>query len=271
VKFCSVVSLFLFVSSSLTIRAEDDTSTLTLKWMKSRAAATTISFQTPDPTSEIELLPNPLFRYSDRPRKIIDGSFWCWEHRGRPVAFQKVEHYEHSDPAQQWLYCFASASKKRLNTEWGNGQSWSAEQPGISFVKLTDTSPRRVTRQNFPLLAKAAAQKFSVLLTEEFHNSQEQLRFLPRPIHQYVDESGIIGAVFGFASGTNPDALLLIEFDPRKESVQWRYAWIRMTICRLSVTLNAEEVWSVPYRPFSRMGKYESWMFYLEDAQPETK
>lgn len=217
-----------------------------------------------------ELIPNPLFRYSDQPRGIIDGSFWCWQSDGRPIAFQKIEYYDRDDESLRWFYCFASASQQRIHAKWGVGEQWTATAPGVKLQTLTSepVSDENALRVSFQI--KNIARRFSVRLEDTVAGTEEQLRLISRPIYQYGNlTTESMGAVFSFASnGTNPDVLLLIELDKQKSGKTWKYGLLQMTTGKLTARLSDEVVWTAPYRTpsFDRPSKFDSWLFFYESS-----
>ena len=261
--------LLLFLSIAAVIDcqclgAQEIESSSRLQAMRARSAGTSISFRDQLNKGDITMLSSPLFRYSDEQRAILDGSFWCWASEGRPVAFQKVENYRSDDAARQWLCCFASASPNQIDVAWKSGQSWMSQKPGITWMPLR-SGTKVSTPREFSVESKRLARKYSVTLYEDTHRTQEQLRFLSRPIYEYQTTDKNRGAVFGIATGTNPDALLILEVSESGDAAEWKSAWIQMTMGRLISRVGEEEVWTAPYRTYAGVGKFESWLFFFED------
>lgn len=218
-----------------------------------------------------ELIPEALFRYSDQPRGIIDGSFWCWHIDGQPVAFQKIEYYNRDDESLRWFYCFASASQQRIDAKWGVGEQWTATAPGVKLQTLSGEPAPDGNELRVSFQIKNIARRFSVRLEETAAGTSEQLRRIARPIYQYgnLTTAKSMGAVIGFASnGTNPDALLVIQLDREKSGGKWKYGFLQMTIGKLTAKLGDEVVWTAPYRTpdFYRPSKFESWLFFYESS-----
>src|SRR4051794_163150 len=72
-----------------------------LKLMLRRAQGTTIKLVANPDRADIELIPKPLFHYSDEPRRILDATLWGWTREGRLIAVCKIEKYDHS-PERTW-------------------------------------------------------------------------------------------------------------------------------------------------------------------------
>lgn len=51
------------------------------------------------------------------------------------------------------------------------------------------------------------------------------------------------GAIFAFAIGTDPEALLILESRKSGDSFRWEYAFARFHFLTLSAQLNGNEIW----------------------------
>ena len=257
--------------------AGEEAAAARLEQMTRRARSMTVAFAEPRASGgKANLVAKPLNRYSDRPRGILDGTFWCWRSDGRPVAFSKIEIYDNDDPSLRWFYCFASASQERIRAKWELGQQlveqWTATSPGITLQPLLDEPTPGTNELRVASQLKQISRRFSVRLEDVIAGTKEQLRLVPRPIYEYGQSiaADARGAVFRFASkGTNPDALLLIELTRGDSARQWRYGWIQMTTGKLTAQLDDEVVWTAPYHApdASNPSKFESWLFFHESAE----
>ncbi len=73
-KFCAIA--FLSLPCGL-LSAQDDSDKL-FQEMKQLSQETVVSVKMGDEKKTAELIPTPVFRYSDQPRKILDASLWAW-------------------------------------------------------------------------------------------------------------------------------------------------------------------------------------------------
>lgn len=238
--------------------------------MRARAEQTSVVVVSDEQQLAAKLVPAPLFRYSDQPRDIIDASFWAWQRRGRPVAFQKIEVYRRQGRLH-WFYCLSSSSESRIAVEWEVGEKWSAKKPGIAFRSFPEGPAAARTKAGRLRQMRAMARRLTVTLRDEIADTQEDLRLLTQPIQRYGDPSdeSFGGAVFGYASnGTNPDALALIQTRQAPSGPAWEYAWIQMTAGHLTGRLDGQTVWTAPYRvPNAAVpSKFDTWMFFRESA-----
>lgn len=214
-------------------------------------------------------LAEPLFRYGDQQRKILDATIWGWGAKGRPIALCKIERYEERSGESPWLYCLASLSTEVIDIEWAGGRRWASTRPGLSLRPLPDgptpaDAPALRLRQLKEISRRFAATSFDTPV-----RTQQELRLLVRPIVRYANaEAGMIdGAIFGLTdNGTNPAALLVVELQKSKSGSAWSYGVAGMTQAGLSLRLDGSEVWSKPYT--REMGSEETWVWFREAVKP---
>lgn len=268
-----------FMASSIPDAASGDDNDATkqeglLAGMRLRAAETQVVQLGDDKPVLLKASAEPLFRYSDEPRDILDATMWAYGTPGRPAAIQKIEVY-HDRGAAKWFYCLASFSEGLLKTNWRDGETWSSQKPGITFRTLADAPQPAASAFQRLLQMKTVSRRFDALLFNEPTDNPVKkpvnLRPLPRPLYRYSDlKEGIEdGALFGFATnGTNPDTLLAIEVHRAGVSGHtWKYGLVRMTLYQVIVKLDNIQVWQVPYVPYQgpdRPSKFDSWLFFHE-------
>lgn len=208
----------------------------------------------------------PLIHYSDRVRRLPESTLWVWEQRRVPVLFCKIERLTGGEGGtKMWQYCCAPATTEKADVTWGRNFRWRARESSFHWSPLAnapeprDQSPARLTQM------KAIAREFSGRTEQAPAKSQQKLRLLSSPLHQYAapDENVVDGTVFGLTSnGTNPDVLLLIQaLDKPADNSRWRYAVVGMTGDAADVTHQEKTVWSKPYS--DGPGDYRSWMWYI--------
>lgn len=235
-------------------------------WMRTYAEGTLIKLQRTDEDEEqlAELVPNPVFRYSDEERAIPDATLWVWTRNARPVAFQKVEGNNHGG-GQAWTICFASLSEGLIYVDWPMGRKYAARKPGVTFIPVPGAvapadNPRARTAQ-----LKTLKERFTGRLNVDGEGKGgAETRTMAKPIFEYSDpESKLpLGAIFGMTStGTNPDLLLLIE--ARRDGdgkLRWEYAHARMTSNSVRVRLDDVEVWA---EEEVSSAAFENWIFFF--------
>ena len=105
-------------------KAKKETREKLFEKMRTRAETTKVYSLADNKRTEAKLVPQPIFRYSDQPRFIVDATMWVWGTKGRPIAMCKVERYR--QPNREWLYCMASLSPGLIEIQWQSGRRWTA-------------------------------------------------------------------------------------------------------------------------------------------------
>jgi hypothetical protein len=242
-----------------------------LQAMRAKAQTLKVRDSADDTGDALPMLSEPLFRYSDQPRRILDASLWAWGRKGRPEVMAKVEGYDRPQ-GTQWLFCVVSLSSATVTVDPADGgHVWSSTEPGMELQTLDDGPEPAASKAGRLRQMKEVARRFSATITVDPNEQNvQEMRFLPQPIHRYGDDQpgGMSGALFGFTTnGTNPDALLAIELARQEESAfAWRYALAGMTQGGLSVKLDEKEVWTKAYQPGPT--EYGNWLWYFEGKRP---
>jgi len=235
--------------------------------LRHRAEGTRVFIVDDDGREEVEMRSEPVFRYADQPRSIVDGTLWVWGESGRPVALQKVEYFP--VVPTNWTYCLASLSSGLVAAEWRGGRRWTATKPGVELRPCDDAPQAAANKSGRIRQMKELARRFSVRSSEGTDRS-EQLRLMQQAIHRYADpEHGLEdGAIFGFGSGTNPACLLLIELRIDDQSPpSWQYGFVGMSAESLRAHLDDHEVWFFPAA--GKIGAIDSWIWFFESPGME--
>lgn len=230
--------------------------------LRLRAERTRVFAVEGDSRVEASMRPEPVFRYADQPRGIVDGTLWVWGESGRPVALQKVEFYPPTP--SNWTYCLASLSEGLVSAEWRGGRRWTATKPGVELHMLEDGPAASADNAGRIRQMKEIARRFAVRSSETTPRD-EQLRLLPQPVHRYAHlEQGLQdGAIFAFGSGTNPACLLLVELHSgESSSPRWHYGFVGMSAESLRARLDDTEAWYFPAA--GKVGAIDSWIWFFE-------
>lgn len=230
--------------------------------MRRRAEHTQVFVVDGNRREEVKMRGEPVFRYADQPRGIVDATLWVWGEPGRPVALEKVEYYPPTPT--NWTYCLASLSPGLVAADWRGGRRWTATKPGVEMRLLDDGPEPSATKPGRMRQMRDIARRFTVKGSEGT-NRGEQLRLLSQPIYRYADADGDVedGTIFGFGSGTNPNCLLLVEVSPKGESDErWQYGFVGMSAESLRARLDDREVWYFP--PAAKIGGLDSWIWFFE-------
>ena len=242
--------------------AQDAESAERLALMRLRAEHTQVFLVDGARRDKLAMRKEPVFRYADQPRGIVDATLWVWGEPGRPVALQKVEYYPPTPTS--WTYCLASLSPDLISAEWRGGRRWTATKPGVEMHRWDDAPRASASKSGRARQTKELARRFSVRGSEGT-NRQEELRLMTQPVYRYSDlEKGLEeGAIFGFGSGTNPNCLLLIELVGDEQSdTRWHYGFVGMSAESLRARLDDHEVWYFPLA--ARIGGLDTWIWFFE-------
>ena len=234
-----------------------------LSAMRAQVETVVVRRQMDDDWTAVELSPEPLFRYADVPRGILDASLWCWGAKGRPVALTKLEMVKASaNVAAQWQYCAASLAERPVWIAWPTRPRFVSSKAGLELHTILESpqpgdKPATRLRQMKDLVKRFSATIF----IDGKEALKQEMRQLASPIHRYADDAtGLVdGAIFGFSTnGTNPDVLLLIEARSAKEAPpQWQYGIVGMTYAEAHVRLDRTEVFEVPFPP-----QFDTWALW---------
>jgi hypothetical protein len=214
-----------------------------LAQMRERVVAIDVERNVQGERRRIPLHGEPLFRYSDQPRGLIDATLWSWGTTGRPVALAKVESAVTAEKTPYWQYCVTSLADGPVEFSFGNGRSFAAKKPGLELRKFDgapppDDRPAGRLRQMKELIVRFSGTIHAIHVGKSELQKQE-MRLLPSPIHRYADEKAAItdGVIFALSTnGTNPDMLVLIELRGDVQSAQeWHYAIVKMTYSEVHI------------------------------------
>ena len=213
-----------------------------------------------------KLVPEPLWRYHDRPRNIVDGTLWCWTCQGRPVAFEKIERCR-LPGRPNWLHAFASFAPGTLAAVWPGDLTWSSARPGRVFSALPGGSPAAANGPARLRQMEQLARGFQVVrtepnVTENMHSSHRRSIVTPtRP-----PGSRMRTCSPWLATARTPISCWQSSLHGKKAAqAAWSYALVRMTLAAISVSVQGHEVWSAPYlQPTAplRPTHFETWTYF---------
>ena len=205
----------------------------------------------------------PVLRYTDPGGITTDASVWIWGNQGRPAIIAGIFFLTQEGRDPKWSCELLSLADGGVTVHSDVGWNWAPEKGDLHWLAIADApgdSDRLRLRQ-----MKGIAGRYEV--TTSGGTLKSQLRLMVQPLFRYADEErGLIdGAIFSFASGTNPEALLIVECRKAGNAVAWHAAFVRFGASACQARLGEAVVWERPaigrWDPnepyFSRFGPVE--------------
>jgi hypothetical protein len=215
-----------------------------LKNLKRTAASYTM-FPAADLKRTFKFREDAALRFSNPITGCKDGALFLWVDRGRPQAVAKVFTYDNEIFCLEWQ----SLSEGTIGAERDGKSVWSPTARGVTYQELPGAPAPAASAAERLRQMKALADKFSATYADGSTGAKPvDLRLLVRPAFRFEpgdDKSGPDGAVFAFANGTNPMALLLLEARPVGESRKYHYAFARMGSGAVAARHDDKEIFSV--------------------------
>jgi hypothetical protein len=191
-------------------------------------------------------------RWANNTRGSEDGATVLFIHRGRPVAAACVF------PLRGTInHEFDAIHGRDLTARRKDDVDlvWRPSSPELKPLPVPDAPPPERTPPARLRQMKSLAEQFqaSMLGWDPADGVREELRLLPRPLYRYElakgKDSGLVdGAVFAFVTGTDPEALLLLEAT-QGDKAQWQYTFVRRTTAGLEGRHGDKVVWTAEPRP----------------------
>ena len=239
-----------------------------LKEMRTTVAAIKVTEKAGEQLHPAKLVDEPVFRYSDEQRFIRDATMWVWTVNGRPVSVMKLERYGFPDPARRWLFNVGSVSPNLLTVTWPFDRAFESKKPGLSFLPLSDGPKIAESKSARLIQLKQLVRRFTATMTGgAADDAKTEMRLLPTPLFRYTSPLAEIvdGALFGLsATGTNPDAIIAIQWRGEEKSGRWEFGITGMTNGGLQVRLDDKPVWSQPYL-VGRGQVFETWTWFFSE------
>lgn len=189
-------------------------------------------------------------RWANNTRGSEDGATVLFIHSGRPIAaacvFPLRGAINHEFDA---IHGRDITARRKDDTDlvWRPGAPALKPAPILAAPKPEGTPAARLRQM------KTLAEQFqaSMLGWNPGDNVREELRLLPRALYRYElpKESSLLdGAVFAFVTGTDPEALLLLEAT-QGDAATWQFTFVRRTTAGLEARHRDKVVWTAEPRP----------------------
>jgi hypothetical protein len=203
------------------------------------------------PPVALLLAPQPLLRWGNPARNGEDGVLYAWLRDGRPEVVGSVFTLLARQTGQlRRKHTFHSLSDSPLSAEFNSTLIWSPKRPGVTFAPVAgadapgESAPRRLAQMRE--LARQVSMEMVDLRGQRF-----QLRLMAQPLIRYQPTAGPVvdGAIFAFAEGTDPEALLLVEARRSEGRLRWECGFARQHFVELTARRGDEQVWRVAADP----------------------
>jgi hypothetical protein len=195
---------------------------------------------------------DPVMRWSNPVGGAKDGAIYIWSDRHRPQVIFKLFSFDGEHFTHEWQ----SLAESKIVAEKGDKVVWNPTEAGVTFRELPDAPQPGETAAARLRQMKSLAGKFSVTATRLPKDAKPtELRLLIQPLFRF--ERGEApqrpdGALFGYAEGTDPAALLMLEARRTKEGDRFYYAFARMTSWAVTAQYGGKEIYSVGKYDFSQ-------------------
>jgi hypothetical protein len=195
---------------------------------------------------DADLVEPALLRYSEPTRGTIDATLWVWQRKARPIALVSITQ-EENFPGDKFTCEFVSLASEPLSVSGKSGWRWSPQKSAIEWKpvpaapEIGDLPSLRMRRM------KEVAHRFGATGEYGEEGRTLDLRRMDRPVHRYADpDNNVIDAgIFVFASGTNPEALLLLECrQDQNGAAAMHFGFARMSAGAIRARLDGDVVWS---------------------------
>lgn len=178
-----------------------------------------------------KLRDEPIIKWSN-PVSGAEGAVFVWTSDGRPIALAKCHLNSRNSYHVETLIAI---SENPLRLTEGGQVTWEPSEPGVKFETLADLGPPAATESLRLAQMRRAVREYRFVdnwgETGSAIKSEWELRLMPTPLLRYSSASDKIvdGALFAFAQGTNPEALVLVEAVESDNGRAWRAVPSRLT------------------------------------------
>jgi len=215
-----------------------------LKNLKRSAAQYTVS-PADNRKRPFKLHEDAVLRFSNPVTGCKDGALYLWTDRGRPHAIVKVYTYDN----ERFSHELQSLSDGAIVAERDGKAVWSPTDPGVTVRELAGApGPAQSAAERLRQM-KSLAGKFSATYVDGPPGTKPlDLRLLIQPVFRFEtgdDARGPDGAVFAFAGGTNPIAVLVLETRQVGEGRKWHYALARTASGAVTARYDEKEIFSI--------------------------
>jgi len=209
-----------------------------------RSAAQYVLSAADPPQQAFQFHETAALRFNNPITGTTDGALYLWTNHGRPQAILKFFTFNNKTYTHVWL----SLSEHRFAAERNGKAVWSPTEPGIKLHELPGApQPAESAAQRLRQMRTLSAKFSATYTTVRSEGRPFELKLLTQPLLRYEtdDEHRADGALFGYAQGTAPVGLLLIESRQTQEGHRWHYAYASLVADQLTARYLDKEVFSL--------------------------
>jgi len=172
-----------------------------------------------DEPQRLEIKPDPLLRYNDVTRGILDSVVFRVGTKGRPAALITAELYGRAGTTFLLNHEFVALYEPKVRAE-RDTFIWKPSQGNLQFHEFRNAEPPVENVRLRLAQMRRLAEQFTA--TQTVGTSQIVLRRVTTPLDRYEpsDKPRADGSLFAFAWGVNPEAVLFVESDGQKMALR---------------------------------------------------
>jgi hypothetical protein len=248
-----------------------------------RAAAAEYEIVIGKDEKPLELQRKPVLQWSNPEEGEVHGNIFVWTRETRPLVVGSL--FKWFTAGGQMWHEFHSLAEEPLGAKFHSKQVWKTSGAGLEFVDVPKAAAPVANETQRLVQLKQLAKEFSGAGRYKKVPGDLELRLLPQPIHQYSapKQDIVIGGLFAFVRGTDPDIFLLIEARGKDAArARWQFAVTRMhSAAKLWLRYQDKNVWESEPPPWGDIfdrheHPYTTFTFkevpdFLKDALPKPK
>ena len=214
------------------------------------AAAAEYEIRVGDDDKPLELLREPVLKWSNPEVGEVHGNVFLWVRDGRPLVVGSL--FKWFSPHAHMAHEFHSFAEGPLTAKFHGDPVWKTAEPGLRFADVPNAPAPAGNEAQRLFQLKQLAKDFSGS-TRPHKGSEREVRLLPQPIHRYAaPKEGILaGGLFTLVQGTDPEIFLLIEARGADAAgAHWQFAAARMhSTADLRLRYGGQQIWAAEVIP----------------------
>jgi hypothetical protein len=210
-----------------------------------RASADEYEFKVGDDEKPLELVREPVLRWSNPDRGEVHGNVFVWTRGGRPLMVGSL--FKWFTPWTHMTHEFQSLAEGPFVAKFHGKEVWKTDEAGLKFADLAGAPVPAGDEARMQLQMRQLARDFSGDKREKEDAAPTVLRLLPQPVYRYSapKESILAGGLFTLVHGTDPEIWILIEARGKDaKSARWQFAAARMNNVVMNLKRKGETIWT---------------------------